>query len=169
VLRITEAISQEDIDLARRLFEEYAAALNISLCFQNFDAELATLPGDYAPPKGRLLLAFDENQLAGCVALRALSTDVCEMKRLYLRPEVRSRGFGRELAERIIEEARKIGYKVMRLDTLPGMMDRALALYRSLGFTQIEPYYKNPVEGATFMELQLLASKSEVVPHSDQD
>ncbi len=155
MLRITEATSPEHIDQARRLFEEYAAALNISLCFQNFDKELANLPGDYAPPQGRLLLAFDQNNLVGCVGLRALASDTCEMKRLYLRPESRSQGLGRELAQTIITEARSIGYKRMRLDTLPGKMDRALALYRSLGFKEIEPYYENPVEDVTFMELQL--------------
>lgn len=145
----------EDIALTRALFEEYAAALGISLCFQNFDHELAGLPGDYAPPAGRLLLGSEENQIAGCVAMRKIGEGTCEMKRLYLRPAFRGRGLGRQLTEAIIEEARRIGYECMRLDTLPGKMDQAVAIYRSLGFKVIEPYYKNPVEGATFMELSL--------------
>ncbi|HKY26663.1 MAG TPA: GNAT family N-acetyltransferase [Pyrinomonadaceae bacterium] len=154
-MRTVQAETPEQIELARKLFEEYAAWVEISLCFQNFDQELAGLPGDYTPPSGRLLLAYEEDQLAGCIALRELENGACEMKRLYLRPNFRGRGFGRELAEKIIDEARRIGYKRMCLDTLPGRMDHALSLYRSLGFKEISPYYVNPVPGATFMELLL--------------
>jgi putative acetyltransferase len=154
-MRIVQASSPEDIEQARKLFEEYAAALGINLCFQNFDKEMAELPGDYAPPTGRLLLAFVNDQLAGCVALRDLGNGTCEMKRLYLRPNVRGKGMGRELAHAIINEARQLGYQRMCLDTLPDRMDYAVALYRSLNFKEIPPYYNNPVPGATFMELSL--------------
>jgi len=143
------------VDRARGLFEEYAAALGISLCFQNFDKELADLPGAYAPPDGRLFLAFYENKLAGCVGLRKIGDGTCEMKRLYVRPEFRGKRIGRALTEKLITEARALGYAQMRLDTLPAKMDDAIRLYRSLGFREIEPYYHNPVEGALFMELSL--------------
>ena len=150
-----QVTSPEDIQHARELFEEYAASIDISLCFQNFDKELAQLPGQYVPPAGRLILAIENSQVAGCVALRPIGEGVCEMKRLYVRPNFRGRGLGRDLTERIMSEARDIGYKVMRLDTLPGKMDLALGMYRSLGFREIEPYYPNPVAGAVFMELAL--------------
>ena len=150
------ATSESDIKQARTLFEEYAAWLGISLCFQNFDQELAALPGEYAPPDGRLLLAFEDDELAGCIALRKIRATTCEMKRLFLRPEFRGRGLGRALVERIIEEARQIGYTQICLDTLPGRMDQAIALYKSIGFKEIEPYYNNPVADATFMELRLV-------------
>ena len=116
---------------------------------------MAELPGGYAPPPGRLLLAFQNDELVGCVALRKLNDDTCEMKRLFLRPQFHGRGLGKELAERIIEEARVIGYQRMRLDTLSEQMGRAIGLYRALGFREIEPYYDNPVPGALFMELRL--------------
>ena len=141
------------------LFEEYAAALGISLCFQNFDQELKGLPGKYAPPDGRLLLATENDELAGCIAMRKLSPGICEMKRLFVRPGFRSQGLGRVLVKTIIDEARKLGYTHMRLDTLPGLMDKAIALYSSFGFVDIGPYYENPVEGAKFMELDLLTHK----------
>jgi GNAT superfamily N-acetyltransferase len=154
-MNFVQVKSPEEIESARKLFEEYAQRLEINLCFQDFEGELASLPGDYQPPSGRLLLAFVDQQLAGCVALRQLGENICEMKRLYLKPELRGKGLGRVLAERIIREAREIGYRRMRLDTLPGKMDRAIALYRSLGFNEIPAYYSNPVPGATFMELDL--------------
>lgn len=155
-MRIFQANSQEDIDNARALFEEYASDLSISPCFQNFDQELKNLPGDYAPPDGHLLLATDDSGLAGCIALRKLGADVCEMKRLFVRPTHRGTGLGRTLVESLIDEARRLGYKKMRLDTLPGRMDKAIALYRSIGFVEIEPYYENPVPDAKFMELELV-------------
>ena len=154
-MNFIQASSPVEIDQARELFREYEAWLNLDLCFQNFEKELAELPGAYAPPGGRLLLALDDNELAGCVALRRLNDNVCEMKRLFLRPQFQGRGLGRELAERIIEEGRAIGYQKMRLDTLSEQMGSAIRLYRALGFQEIAPYYKNPVPGALFMELLL--------------
>ncbi|MEP6819764.1 MAG: GNAT family N-acetyltransferase [bacterium] len=154
-MKLIQAHSAEEISDARELFEEYAAGLGIDLCFQNFDKELAELPGKYVPPGGRLFLAVEGEETAGCVTLRKLSAGVCEMKRLYIRPAFRGTGLGRTLAETVIQAAREIGYHRMRLDTLPGRMDRAIAMYRALGFKEIEPYYSNPVEGALFMELEL--------------
>ena len=154
-MKLIQVQSAEEISLARELFQEYAAGLGIDLCFQNFDKELATLPGAYIPPDGRLFLSVEASQTAGCVALRKISDGVCEMKRLYVRPEFRGTGLGHILTEAIILAAREIGYRRMRLDTLPGKMDRAIAMYRSLGFKEIGPYYSNPVESALFMELEL--------------
>ena len=154
-MHIFPANIDEDIQQARALFEEYASGIGISLCFQNFDQELKNLPGDYAPPDGRLLLATEDDQLAGCIALRKLGPCVCEMKRLFLRPAYRGQGRGKALVEAIIDEARSLGYTQMRLDTLPGRMDKAIALYQSIGFVEIDPYCENPVEGAKFMELDL--------------
>ena len=155
MLEFVQAESAEQINEARGLFLEYADWLGISLCFQNFDKELAELPGAYSPPDGRLFLALYENNLAGCVGLRKIGDGTCEMKRLYVRPEFRGKRIGRRLAEKLIEEARALGYERMRLDTLPARMDDAIKLYRSLGFREIGPYYHNPVEGALFMELTL--------------
>ena len=154
-MEFIQAESAEHVTYARELFKEYAAALGINLCFQNFDQELAELPGAYAPPDGRLLFALHGNKIAGCIALRKIGDEACEMKRLYVRPEFRGQQIGRALVERLIREAREIGYMRMRLDTLPAKMDEAIALYRSLGFREIEPYYHNPVAGALFMELSL--------------
>ena len=155
-MKIIQAQSEDQVRDARELFREYHAWLEIDLCFQNFEAELAALPGEYVPPHGRLLLAGDDGELAGCVALRKIGEDVCEMKRLFLREGVRGRGLGRHLIEAIIEEARQMGYRRMRLDTLPPKMNDAIVLYRSMGFNQIESYYDNPVPGAIFMELELV-------------
>jgi ribosomal protein S18 acetylase RimI-like enzyme len=159
-MKLLQVQSAEEVVRARELFEEYAAWLGFDLCFQNFDKELAELPGNYVPPSGRLFLAVENEQIAGCAALRKIGDGqngeaVCEMKRLYVRPDFRGRGLGRTLAEAIVAAAGEIGYARMRLDTLPGKMDRAIAMYRSLGFKTIEPYYDNPVEGAAFMELEL--------------
>jgi len=154
MIRCDPALSPKEVAQARLLFREYEASLGIDLCFQNFEAELAELPGAYAPPSGALLLARCEGETAGCVALRKLEEGVCEMKRLYLRSGFRGRGIGRALAEAIITEARRIGYGRMRLDTLPSMT-QAIPLYRSLGFYDIPPYTVNPVEGALFLEKRL--------------
>jgi len=150
-----QAESLQQIAQARELFLEYAQSLGFSLCFQNFDKELASLPGDYAPPDGRLLLAERDDQLAGCVALHKLEVEICEMKRLYLRPQFRGKGLGRVLADRIIAEARQIGYQRMRLDTVEPVMKDAVAMYRKIGFREIVPYCKNPIAGALYMELEL--------------
>lgn len=152
---LSQVRSSDDVDHARELFKEYEAWLGIDLCFQNFEKELAELPGKYAPPDGRLLLAVENGNVAGCVALRKIGEGICEIKRLFLRPAFRGKGLGRQLAERIIRDAREIGYQRMRLDTLPPKMNDAIALYRSLGFKEIEAYYDNPVPGAKFMELDL--------------
>ena len=154
-LKVFQVESPAHIAQARELFLEYAKSLGFSLCFQNFDKELAGLPGDYALPEGRLLLVEYAGQLAGCVALHKLSDGICEMKRLYLRPQFRGKGSGRTLAERIIAEARQVGYERMRLDTVEPVMGDAVAMYRKLGFCEISPYRPNPIPGALYMELKL--------------
>jgi ribosomal protein S18 acetylase RimI-like enzyme len=155
MLKLKEAETPAEIEEARGLFREYAAWLSIDLCFQNFEKELRELPGAYARPPGRLILALDDGEVAGCIALRDLGERVCEMKRLFVRTQFQGRGIGRILTERIIEEARAIGYRRMRLDTLPSRMSKAVAVYRSLGFEEIEPYYPNPTAGTLYMELKL--------------
>jgi putative acetyltransferase len=139
-----------DLDEIRVMLREYAAWLEVDLCFQNFEQELAALPGEYQPPSGCLLVAPS----AGCIALRAIDHEICEMKRLYVRPAHRGSGLGRRLAHAIIEEARSLGYRRMRLDTMP-KMGSAQGLYKSLGFHDIDPYRYNPEPGARFLELQL--------------
>jgi putative acetyltransferase len=150
-----QANSPDQIKEARTLFREYETGLGISLCFQNFEQELANLPGDYKPPDGRLLLSEHDGLVAGCIALRKLEPGVCEMKRLYVRTAFRGKGLGKFLVKTLIHEAREIGYERMRLDTLPGRMDDAIALYRSMGFKEIEPYYENPAPETLYMELDL--------------
>lgn len=152
---IVSAEASSQIGQVRELFLEYGKSLGFSLCFQSFDKELAGLPGDYAPPEGRLLLALLGSDLAGCVALHKLEPQICEMKRLYLRAQFRGKGIGRALAERVIREARAIGYTHMRLDTVEPMMRDAVGLYRRLGFKEIAPYRVNPIAGAMYMELEL--------------
>ena len=159
-LTITQATSAAQIAQVRELFLEYANSLGFSLCFQSFDQELAGLPGDYAPPEGRLLLAEYEGKLAGCVALHKLSDEVSEMKRLYLRPAFRGKGLGRVLADEILRQARTIGYQRLRLDTVEPVMKDAVAMYRRLGFREIAPYRENPMAGTLYLELDLGAGDS---------
>lgn len=154
MLEITEVQSEEDLLEVTKLFVQYADSLEINLDFQGFHEELAGLPGDYTAPSGCLLLALWKGQVAGCVALRQFSPGICEMKRLYTQPQFRDSGIGRALCEEVIDRARRLGYKRMRLDTLPSM-EKAKGLYVSLGFREIEPYRFNPVVGASFMELIL--------------
>jgi ribosomal protein S18 acetylase RimI-like enzyme len=146
--------TSDDLKAVRELFAEYAAGLDVNLEFQDFAAELSTLPGAYAPPTGRLLLALADGQPAGCVGLRPLTPDICEMKRLYVRSTCRGLGVGQALAEAIIAAARQLGYRSMRLDTLPAMQG-AQQLYRRLGFLEIPPYRHNPVPGTVYLELTL--------------
>lgn len=153
---IVDAHEPPLLDDVRALFAEYAASLPFDLGFQGFAAELAQLPGDYAPPRGRLLVARLGQRSTGCVALRPLDGESAELKRLWVRPDARSSGAGRALVERAIDEARAIGYARIRLDTTPGM-EAAQALYRSLGFVPIEPYRENPVAGTSYLELDLHA------------
>jgi len=154
VTSIAAARVPEDLEDARALFQEYADSLEFDLAFQGFAGELAGLPGDYAPPDGALLIARDAAGPIGCVALRKLAEETCEMKRLYVRPRGRGTGIGRRLAIEVIAAARERGYRRMCLDTVPSMTG-ALALYRSLGFTVIPPYRHNPIAGAVFLELLL--------------
>jgi ribosomal protein S18 acetylase RimI-like enzyme len=143
------------LDDVRALFVEYAQSLNFDLCFQSFDRELKELPGDYRLPSGRLVLGRIDGRPAGCVALRMLDPRICELKRLYVRPEFRGYGLGRQLTDYVLDEARRAGYSTVRLDTLSGEMDRAIELYRSMGFKEIAPYYSNPIPNALYMELPL--------------
>jgi len=154
-LTFVQVTTHEEIEQARSLFEEYAAALGISLCFQNFEHELATLPGKYSPPRGRLFLVLTGEDLVGCVALREIDENVCEMKRLFLRPAFRGKGFGRVMVDAIVNAGREIGYKKMRLDTMTGKMDAAINLYLQAGFKEIPPYYDTPIVETSFLELVL--------------
>jgi len=152
-VQIVDGHVDEHVPTVRTLFEEYAASLGVDLGFQDFEREVAELPGEYVPPGGRLLLALDP-EAAGCVALRPFEPGVCEMKRLYVRPAHRGSGLGRILAEAIVEAGRAAGYQRMRLDTLPTMA-AARALYRSLGFEEVEAYRHNPIHGTTYFERPL--------------
>jgi putative acetyltransferase len=154
-MQIRQATSPTDIATARTLFQEYADALGVDLCFQGFAEELAQLPGSYAPPQGRLLIAWLEDVAAGCVALRPFSESICEMKRLFVRPAFRGRGIGKELVDAIIYEANQIGYTIMCLDTLP-TLTAATQLYESVGFVRRTPYYETPLVETIFMERALL-------------
>jgi ribosomal protein S18 acetylase RimI-like enzyme len=148
------AASSEDLDEVSRLFTEYAAALGFDLGFQDFEHELVSLPGLYAEPDGCILIARIDTRTIGCVALKRLGAGICEMKRLYVRPEFRGSGAGRLLATAVIAHARQAGYERMRLDTIDSMRE-AIALYESLGFLRAAAYYNNPIPGATFFELVL--------------
>jgi putative acetyltransferase len=156
--RIAEARGTSDMAQARAIFLEYAGSLSVDLCFQSFDQELASLPGDYAGPRGEILLAWCGTALAGCVALRAMDDadypNAAEMKRLYVRPAFRGSGLGRELTERILDAARARGYSAVLLDTLDDM-EAARALYEDLGFEEIPPYYHNPIAGAHYLKVSL--------------
>lgn len=153
MLEIIQAETPEQIEETRRIFREYEAWLDLDLCFQGFAEELANLPGKYTKPEGRLLLAILDGKVAGCVALRKLEDGICEMKRLYVRDEFRGQKIGVSLLEKIITEAKAIGYEKLRLDTFPPKMGKAVKLYESYGFREIAPYYHNPHGETLFMEL----------------
>lgn len=154
ILKFVEANDLENLENVKILFTEYSNSLNIDLCFQDFNNELKTLPGKYKKPSGSLILAFVDENLAGCVALKKLEDDVCELKRLYVRDKFRGLKIGKILLEEIVKEAKNIGYTYMRLDTLPSMKS-AQGLYEKIGFYDINPYTYNPIEGARYMELKL--------------
>jgi ribosomal protein S18 acetylase RimI-like enzyme len=153
---IRQAKTEEEIAIAREIFREYEAWLGLDLCFQGFEDELKNLPGKYAPPAGRLYLAWVDRSVAGCIALRPLGPKTCEMKRLFVRENFRGMQIGRLLIERVITDAIDIGYDAMRLDTFPPKMGKAVRLYESYGFREIAPYYENPNDGVLFMELSIL-------------
>lgn len=153
MLTITQAETDEQIAEIRELFREYEAWLGLDLCFQGFEAELASLPGKYAMPSGRLYIAYVDGRPAGCIALRPLGSGVCEMKRLFVRAGFRGHKLGLRLVGKLIEEARSAGYSKMRLDTFPPKMGKAVSLYQSHGFEQIPAYYDNPHPDVLFMEL----------------
>jgi putative acetyltransferase len=155
MIEIIQAETPAQIEQVRTLFREYEKWLDIDLCFQGFEEELATLPGKYAAPSGRLLLTQAEQEFAGCIALRKIDDSVCEIKRLFVRSHFRGLGLGKTLIEKLINEARRIGYEKMRLDTLPGKMPQAVKLYKSFGFFEIPPYYKNPHVETLFLKLNL--------------
>jgi carbonic anhydrase len=153
--RIVPAHQPEEVEIIRELFREYAESAGDGFCFKGFEEELAALPGDYAPPGGRLYLVYMKYEPAGCVGMRKIQDDTCEMKRLYVRPLHRGKGIGRQLVLQLVKDARKLGYSRMRLDTMP-YMKRAQALYRAMGFKRIDSYRADPVPGALYFELNLL-------------
>lgn len=151
---VDSAQFQDRVQDAKNLISEYAASLGVDLCFQNFDKEMATFPSEYFPPSGAMFLALHQNNPVGCVALRKISDEICEMKRLYVRADYRRRGLGKLLTESVIERARRMGYKAIRLDTLPSMKE-AISIYTKMGFRPIEAYRPNPVHGTLYLELRL--------------
>ncbi len=166
-MKILQAQTADDIETVRALFREYERFLEVDLCFQGFAEELATLPGRYAPPQGRLLLAWAGEQAAGCVALRPLENGVCEMKRLFIRSAYRGQGLGLMLAQRIIHEAIAVGYTVMRLDTLD-TLERAMRIYENLGFQRCAPYYANPLPGVVYWQRALSKPAPALLAESEQ-
>ena len=151
---IAEALESGHIRAAAQLFREYQSFLGVDLCFQGFEEELANLPGKYAEPEGAILLAKYKGDFIGCVAVRPINKIVCEMKRLYVKPEFQGLKAGRLLAEKIINKAKVLGYQKMQLDTLE-RLQAALKLYQSLGFKRIRPYYDNPLDEVVYLELDL--------------
>lgn len=152
---LKQAESEKEIRISRELFLEYAHSLNFDLCFQDFDKELESLPGKYALPSGRLTLCYVDGIPAGCIALRNIDDDTCEMKRLYVKPDFRGLKLGMKLSQHLLKEAKKIGYKKMRLDTIASTMKHAFNLYEQMGFYEIEPYNYNPQPGVVYMEIEL--------------
>ncbi len=152
---IIEVNSIELIEETKKLFREYEKWLNVSLCFQGFEEEVNTLPGKYGSPEGKLYIVKSDNKFSGCIALRKLEDGICEMKRLYLQPELRGKGIGNELVSKIIHDAKDLGYKKMRLDTIKEKMPNAVRMYEKYGFVKTEKYYDNPNPHTLFMELDL--------------
>lgn len=155
MIEIIQAETAGQIEQARALFREYEAWFGLDLCFQNFDEEVEGLPGKYARPDGRLFLALAGGNPAGCIALRKLEENVCEMKRLFVREDFQGLGIGKFLIEKLIAEARSMGYTAMRLDTFPPKMGKAVSIYRKYGFYEIPPYYHNPYGETLYMEAQI--------------
>jgi len=154
-INIVKAQNNKEIKEVKSLFIEYAQSLNFDLCFQGFDEEINSLPGKYSQPDGIIFLAKIEEKFAGCIALRNLGEGICEMKRLYVRPQYRGFGIGKILCDKLFEKAKSIGYEKMRLDTIANQMQTAIELYKSYGFYEISAYYDNPQEGVVYMEMKL--------------
>lgn len=155
MLKIIQAETEDQINATRSIFREYEVSLELDLCFQGFEAEVAGLPGRYIKPTGRLFLAYSDEKLAGCVAFRKLEDGVCEMKRLFVRDAFRGQNIGIQLIKKVIADAVEAGYKAVKLDTEANKMGKAIGLYESVGFRPIEPYYENPRDNVLFMELTL--------------
>lgn len=159
MIELVNAETSKHIEQTKTLFREYETWFGLDMCFQNFDEEVENLPGKYAKPDGRLFLAYSDKKLAGCIALRKLENEICEMKRLFVREDFRGKRIGISLIDKLLAEAPNIGYKKMRLDTFPPKMGKAVELYKSYGFYEIEPYYHNPYGETLYME-KILEAKS---------